>query len=61
MKKFNFHFGVEYSLNSLGYFCRNSQKYTVWVKIIDFSFMPKIIRILSKDHVPLSYFVHFLL
>ncbi len=37
---------------SLGYICSNSQKYTVWVKIIDFSFMPKIIRILSKDHVP---------
>ncbi len=33
---------------------------TVWVKIIDFSFMPKIIRILSKDHVPLIYFVNFL-
>ncbi len=26
--------------------------YYVWVKIIDFSFMPKIIMILSKDHVP---------
>jgi len=34
--------------------CGNSQQivYNVWVKIIDFSFMPKIIRILSKDHVP---------
>ncbi len=40
------------SLKSLGYICSNSQKYIVWVKIIDFSFMPKIIRILSKDHVP---------
>uniref|UniRef100_A0A673KRF5 Gap junction protein n=1 Tax=Sinocyclocheilus rhinocerous TaxID=307959 RepID=A0A673KRF5_9TELE len=39
-------------LKSLGYICSNSQKYIVWVKIIDFSFMPKIIRILSKDHVP---------
>ncbi len=27
-------------------------QYIVWVKIIDFSFMTKIIRILSKDHVP---------
>ncbi len=48
------------SLKSLGYICSNSQKYIVWVKIIDFSFMPKIIRILSKDHVPLRYFVNFL-
>ncbi len=29
------------SLKSLGYICSNSQKYIVWVKIIDFSFMPK--------------------
>ncbi len=29
------------SLNSLGYICSNSQKYIEWVKIIDFSFMPK--------------------
>ncbi len=34
------------------YIFNSSQKYIVWVKIIDFSFMPKIIRILSKDHVP---------
>ncbi len=33
----------------------------VWVKIIHFSFMPKIISILSKDHVPLIYFVNVLL
>ncbi len=39
-------------LKSLGYICSKSQKYIVWVKIIDFSFMPKIIRTLSKDHVP---------
>ncbi len=32
----------------------------VWVKIIDFSFMPKIIRILIKDHVSWRYFVNFL-
>ncbi len=36
------------SLKSLGYICSNSQKYIVWVKIIDFSFMPKIIRILRS-------------
>ncbi len=29
------------SLKSLGNICSNSQKYTVWVKIIDFSYMPK--------------------
>ncbi len=40
------------SLKSLGYICSNSQKYIVWVKMMHFSFMPKIIRILSKDHVP---------
>ncbi len=47
------------SFKSLGYICSNSQKYIVRVKIIllilnlfDFSFMPKIIRILSNDHVP---------
>ncbi len=44
-------------LKSLGYICSNSQKYIVWVKIIIFSFMPQIIRILSKDHVPWRYFV----
>ncbi len=49
------------SLKSLGYICSNSQKYIVWVKMIDFSFMPKIIRILSKDPVPWRYFVNFLL
>ncbi len=40
------------SLKSLGYICSNSQKYIGWVKIIDFSFMPKIIWTLSKDYVP---------
>ncbi len=39
-------------LRSQGYICSNSQKYIARVKIIYFSFMPKIIRILSKDHVP---------
>ncbi len=45
---------------STRYICSNSQKYIVWVKIIDFYFMPKIIRILRKDHVPWRYLVHFL-
>ncbi len=40
------------SLKSLGYICSNNQKYIVWVKMIDFSFMPKLISILSKDNVP---------
>ncbi len=40
------------SIKSLGYVCGNSQKYIVWVKIIIFSLMPKIIGILSKDHAP---------
>ncbi len=48
------------SLKSLGYICSNSQKYIVWVKMIDFWFMPKMIRILSKDYVPFGYFVNFL-
>ncbi len=49
------------SLKSLGYICSNNQKYIVWDKIIHFSFKPEIIRILSKDHVPLRYFVNVLL
>ncbi len=32
------------SLKSLGYIYSNIQKYIVWVKIINFSFMLKIIR-----------------
>ncbi len=36
------------SLESLGYICSNSQKYIVWIKMIDFSFMPKIIRTLRS-------------
>ncbi len=47
--------GAQTSLKSPGYICNNSQQYIAWVKIIDFYFMPKIIRILSKDHVPLIY------
>ncbi len=35
----------------LGDICRDSQQYIVWVKIIHFYFMPKIIRTLSKDQV----------
>ncbi len=49
------------SLKSLEYICSNSQQYIVWVKMIDFSFMSKIIRTLSKDYVPWRYFVNFLL
>ncbi len=40
-----------------GYICSNSKQYIVWVKIIDFSFMTKILRILSEDHVPWRYFL----
>ncbi len=40
--------GHKTSHKSLGYICSNSQKYTVWVKIIQFSFMPKIIMILRS-------------
>ncbi len=36
------------SVKSLEYICSNSQLYIVWVKIINFSFMPKIIRILRS-------------
>ncbi len=36
------------SVKSLGYIYNNSQKYIVWVKIIDFYFMAKIIRILRS-------------
>ncbi len=34
------------SLKSLGYICSNSQKYIVWIKMIIFSFMPEIIKLL---------------
>ncbi len=34
-----------------GVYCSNSQNYIAWVKIIDFYFMPKIIRILSKEDI----------
>ncbi len=46
--------------SGLKYIYSNIQKYIVWVKIIDFTFMPKIIRILSKDHVPWRYLVNVL-
>ncbi len=36
------------SVESLGYIYSNSQKYIVLVKIIDISFMPKIIRVLRS-------------
>ncbi len=45
---------------SYKYIRSSSQKYSVWVKMSDFYFMPEIIRILSKDHVPRRYFVNFL-
>ncbi len=48
------------SLKSMGYVCCNSQKYILWVKIINFYFMPKIIRVLSRDHVPWRHFCKFL-
>ncbi len=38
----------KHSLQSLGYICSNNQQNIVWVKIIHFSFMPKIIRILRS-------------
>ncbi len=50
--------GHKPSVKSLGYICSNSQKYIVWVKIIDFSFMPKISRILTKDRVTWRYLVN---
>ncbi len=45
------------SLKSLGYICRNRQKYIVWVKIKHFSYMPKIIRILRS--CPMKIFSKF--
>ncbi len=40
----------------MGIFVSHIEKYIVRVKIIDFSFMTKIIKILSKDRVPLDNF-----
>ncbi len=31
---------------SLGYICTNSQKYILWVKMIDFSFMPQLKKLM---------------
>ncbi len=39
------------SHKTLGYIFVAIAKNTLWVKIIHFSFMPKIIRTLSKGHV----------
>ncbi len=39
------------SVKSLGYICSNSQQYIIWVKIIDFYFMTKIIRILRSCYM----------
>ncbi len=41
------------SVQSLGCICSNSQKYIVWVKIINVSFVPKIIRILRSCILPI--------
>ncbi len=38
-------------LSRWGIFVSNRPQYIAWVKIINFSFMPKIFSILSKDHV----------
>ncbi len=48
------------NLKSLGYIWSNCQKYIVWVKIIDLTFKPKIIRILSTNLVSRRYLIHFL-
>ncbi len=39
-------------ISSTGIFETIANIYIVWAKMIDFSFMPKPIMILSKDHVP---------
>ncbi len=40
------------------YICSNSQQYIVWVKIIDFSVMPKIIRILRSCSMKIFPTIH---
>ncbi len=47
-------------LNRWGIFVAIAKQYIVWVKIIDFTCMSKVIKILSKDHVAWRYIVHFL-
>ncbi len=43
----------KYKISSTGIFIAiTNNSLTIQVKIIDFSFMPKILRILSKDNVP---------
>ncbi len=56
---------LKISLKLLGYIFNNSKKMHSFSGILDAFdnksfFMPKIIRILSKDHIPLIYLVHFL-
>ncbi len=50
---------LDHTTKSLVYIYSNNQKYIVWVKIIDFSFMPKIIRILSKRSCSMKIFCKF--
>ena len=52
------HLDHKTSLKSHGYICRNSQQYIVLVKIIDFNFMSKIIRI-AKDFFWTTFKVFF--
>ncbi len=36
---------------SSSYICSNNQKHMLWLKIIDFYFMPKIIRIMFHEDI----------
>ncbi len=55
--------GMEHKpvLSRWGIFVAIANNILYGFKIIHFYFMPKIISILSKDHVPLMYLVNFLL
>lgn len=57
----NWYVMLEQNLMLRGYIFGKIQKYILWVKMIDFTFVAKIISILSKGHVSCRYFVNFIL
>ncbi len=61
--EYAFHYlwpGSTKAVISSRYICSNIQRYIVWVKIIIFIFLSKIIRILCNNYFSWRYFVNFL-
>ncbi len=49
---------LEHKRSQTRYICSNSQQYNVWVKIINFYFMPKIIKILRSCSMKIFFTVN---